>query len=89
MAFAHIFSVVLSLDLALRDMAKVMLRKLALSAAHVVYLGATKIVVRHSVFHNSVLLSEHLGVMCLLESLSIGFLAEKAIVLISRGSIVE
>ena len=89
MTFTHIFAIVLSFYLALRDMAQVMRSELAFSATLIVDFGATKFIMRHSVSHDSVFLSKYLGVMSFGKCLSVGFLAKKSVILISCGAVIH
>ena len=89
MAFPHIFAIVLRIDLTLRNMAQIVLSELTFGDTLIVDFCATEIVMRHSISHNSIFLSQNLRVMRFLQSLPIGFLHEKPIVLVCGSSIVH
>jgi len=71
MTFAHISSIFLSLHLASNNVAQVVLSELTFATALVVNCGSTKVIVRYSISHDSVLLVQNFLVVCLCERLAI------------------
>ena len=89
MTFAHVSSIVLSLDLATNNVAEVVLSELTFAATLVINWGATKVIVRYSISHDSVLLVQDFLVVCFCECLAIRLLPEELVVLVSGGAVVH
>ena len=89
MRLSHIFAVLDGFNFTQMHLAEVKLLKLTLLAAQVIYRSASELVMRYSVSHDSVLLSDALLLTNFTDLGHVSFVMEKRVVMVRGCTIVN